>query len=74
MGRRCGSARVTGADPALNELRVRTLDERDETLRYDQLIVALGSVSRVLPSPASPSTRWASRRSPTRSRCATARS
>ena len=43
--------RVTGADPALNELYVRTLDERDETLRYDQLIVAIGSVSRVLPVP-----------------------
>ena len=43
--------RVTGADPAVNELYVRTLDERDETLRYDQLIVALGSVSRVLPVP-----------------------
>jgi NADH dehydrogenase len=43
--------RVTGADPGVNELYVRTLDERDETLRYDQLIVALGSVSRVLPVP-----------------------
>jgi NADH dehydrogenase len=30
---------------------VRTLDGRDETLRYDQLIVAVGSVSRVLPVP-----------------------
>ena len=43
--------RVTGADPGVNELYMRTLDERDETLRYDQLIVALGSVSRVLPIP-----------------------
>jgi NADH dehydrogenase len=43
--------RVTGADPGVNELYVRTLDERDETLRYDQLIIALGSVSRVLPVP-----------------------
>src|SRR5919205_3725899 len=43
--------RVTGADPGVNELYVRTLDERDETLRYDQLIVAIGSVSRVLPVP-----------------------
>ena len=41
--------RVTGADPGVNEVYVRTLDERDETLHYDQLIVALGSVSRVLP-------------------------
>jgi NADH:ubiquinone reductase (H+-translocating) len=43
--------RVTGADPGVNELYIRTLDERDETLRYDQLVVALGSVSRVLPVP-----------------------
>ena len=43
--------RVTGADPGVNELYMRTLDERDETLRYDQLVVALGSVSRVLPIP-----------------------
>src|SRR5215217_6759886 len=43
--------RVTGADPGVNELYVRTLDERDETLRYDQLIVAIGSVSRALPVP-----------------------
>ena len=43
--------RVTGADPGVNELYVRTLDQRDETIRYDQLLVALGSVSRVLPIP-----------------------
>lgn len=43
--------RVTGADPGVNEVYVRTLDQRDETLRYDQLVVALGSVSRVLPIP-----------------------
>jgi NADH:quinone reductase (non-electrogenic) len=43
--------RVTGADPGVNELYVRTLDGRDETIRYDQLIIALGSVSRVLPVP-----------------------
>jgi NADH:ubiquinone reductase (H+-translocating) len=43
--------RVTGADPGVNEVYVRTLDERDETLRYDQLVVAVGSVSRVLPVP-----------------------
>ena len=43
--------RVTGADPALNELSLRTVDGRDETLRYDQLIVALGSVPRVLHVP-----------------------
>jgi NADH dehydrogenase len=43
--------RVSGADPGINEVYVRTLDGRDETLRYDQLIVAVGSVSRVLPVP-----------------------
>jgi NADH:quinone reductase (non-electrogenic) len=42
---------VTGADPAANELRVRSIDGREETLPYDQLIVALGSVSRVMPIP-----------------------
>ena len=44
-------AHVTSADPALNELRLRSIDGRDERIRYDQLIVALGSVSRVLPVP-----------------------
>jgi NADH:ubiquinone reductase (H+-translocating) len=43
--------RVTGADPGLNELYVHTVDGREETLGYDQLIVTLGSVSRVLPVP-----------------------
>jgi len=43
--------RVTGADPGLNQVHVHTVDGRDETLRYDQLIVTLGSVSRVLPIP-----------------------
>jgi NADH dehydrogenase len=42
---------VRGADPAVNELRVHTIDGRDEHIRYDQLVVALGSVSRVLPVP-----------------------
>jgi NADH:ubiquinone reductase (H+-translocating) len=44
-------ARVTGADPTLNELHVETFDGREQRLRYDQLIVALGSVSRVLDVP-----------------------
>jgi NADH dehydrogenase len=44
-------ARVTGADPDRSELRVTTADGRAESLRYDQLVVALGSVSRVLPVP-----------------------
>src|SRR6266540_753420 len=29
---------VTGADPALNELRYESVDGREEVLRYDQLI------------------------------------
>lgn len=44
-------ARVTGADPAAKELAIVALDGREETMRYDQLIVALGSVSRTLPVP-----------------------
>ena len=44
-------ARVTDADPTLNQLHVETPDGREEALRYDQLIVALGSVSRVLDVP-----------------------
>ena len=43
--------RVESAYPARNELRLRTVDGRDEVLRYDQLIVSLGSVSRVLSVP-----------------------
>jgi NADH:ubiquinone reductase (H+-translocating) len=43
--------RVESADPARNELAVRTVDGREEVLHYDQLIVSLGSVSRVLPVP-----------------------
>src|SRR3954452_64399 len=43
--------RVSGADPTLAELRIETADGRSEAIRYDQLILALGSVSRVLPVP-----------------------
>jgi len=43
--------RVTGADPDRNVLGVRTIEGHDEELRYDQLIVALGSVSRTFPVP-----------------------
>ena len=43
--------RVTGADPARNEVHVATVDGRRETLHYDHLIVTPGSVSRVLPVP-----------------------
>ena len=43
--------RMTGADLERSELRVHTVDGRDETLHYDQLILTVGSVSRVLPIP-----------------------
>src|SRR5436190_7892881 len=42
---------VVGADPDANCLRVQTLEGHAEDLHYDQLIVALGSVSRTLPIP-----------------------
>jgi NADH dehydrogenase len=42
---------VTGADPDRSELRIHSVDGRDEILSYDQLLLALGSVSRVLPVP-----------------------
>src|SRR3954465_1182981 len=42
---------VTGADPELNELYYQRGDGHRETVKYDQLIVALGSVSRVLNVP-----------------------
>lgn len=43
--------RVTGAEPDANKLVVDSLDGRRHELRYDQLIVALGSISRTLPIP-----------------------
>lgn len=43
--------RVTGADPARDRLIVDSLDGRRHELRYDQLIIALGSISRTLPIP-----------------------
>jgi NADH dehydrogenase len=42
---------VTGVDTGANRLDYTTLDGRDEQLPYDQLIFAIGSVSRVLPIP-----------------------
>src|SRR3954447_6238217 len=42
---------VTGADPGKSELYYTSVDGRDVTMPYDQLIVAIGSVSRVLPLP-----------------------
>src|SRR5215213_10535282 len=43
--------RVTGANPDEGCITVRTLEGHEEDLRYDHLIVALGSVSRTLPIP-----------------------
>ena len=43
--------RLVGADPDRNEVHVHTVDGREETLRYDQLVLTPGSVSRVLPVP-----------------------
>jgi NADH dehydrogenase len=65
--------RVTGADPSRSEVRVTTVDGRDETLHYDQLIVTVGRSPACCPCPVSPSTASASSRSPTPSRCATGR-
>ncbi|MCW2999730.1 MAG: NAD(P)/FAD-dependent oxidoreductase [Solirubrobacterales bacterium] len=43
---------VVGADPSSNTIQVRSPEgEAVEDLRYDQLVVALGSVSRTLPVP-----------------------
>jgi NADH dehydrogenase len=44
-------ARITGATPENNRIHIRSLDGHEEDLRYDQLVVALGSVSRTLPIP-----------------------
>jgi NADH dehydrogenase len=43
--------KVTGADPVKRTLGVRRIDGEQLDLGYDQLIVALGSVSRTLPIP-----------------------
>lgn len=43
--------RVSGAEPDADRLVVDSLDGRRHELRYDQLIVALGSTSRTLPIP-----------------------
>jgi NADH dehydrogenase len=42
---------VTGADPASRTVAVKRIDGESLQLPYDQLIVALGSVSRTLPVP-----------------------
>ena len=43
--------RVTGLDADASRLDYRSGLDRDEAVQYDQLILALGSVSRVLPIP-----------------------
>src|SRR5215210_6051026 len=43
--------RVTGADPEHNRLKLTAIEGHRETIDYDHLIVALGSVSRTLPVP-----------------------
>lgn len=43
--------RVTGADPETKGLFVDTVSGDSKRLRYDQLVVALGSVNRTLPIP-----------------------
>src|SRR3954464_1251822 len=42
---------VLGADPAQNTLKIQAVEGHVEELRYDHLIVALGSLSRTLPPP-----------------------
>ena len=42
---------VVGADPDRSTIRVQSLEGDVEELSYDQLVVALGSVSRMLPVP-----------------------
>src|ERR687894_1169732 len=42
---------VTGADPDRRTVAVRSINDGEAELSYDQLIVALGSTSRTLPIP-----------------------
>ncbi len=42
---------VCGADPVAQCLRVNTIEGHEENIKYDHLIVALGSISRTLPIP-----------------------
>jgi NADH dehydrogenase len=45
---------ISGHDPAAKTVELRTREGEVEQLPYDQLLVALGSVSRVLPVPGLP--------------------
>jgi NADH:ubiquinone reductase (H+-translocating) len=42
---------IVGHDPVAKTVELRTREEESEPLPYDQLLIALGSVSRVLPVP-----------------------
>src|SRR4051794_5365827 len=42
---------VVGHDPVAKTVRLHSREGEDEDLSYDQLLLALGSVSRVLPIP-----------------------
>jgi NADH:ubiquinone reductase (H+-translocating) len=42
---------ITAHDPAARTVELRNHEGETETLRYDQLVLALGSVSRLLPVP-----------------------
>src|SRR3989442_6599796 len=42
---------IVGADPHRRTLRISALEGHAEELQYDQLVVALGSLSRTLPIP-----------------------
>jgi NADH:ubiquinone reductase (H+-translocating) len=42
---------LTGHDPAARTVEVQNHDGTEEVMRYDQLVLALGSVSRLLPVP-----------------------
>ena len=42
---------IVGHDPGARTVRLRTREGEEEDLPYDQLLLALGSVSRVLPVP-----------------------
>jgi NADH dehydrogenase len=43
--------RITGHDPAAKTIEVRSKGGEADTVPYDQLLISLGSVSRVLPVP-----------------------
>src|SRR3954447_8445031 len=44
-------ARVTSADPSRRQVTIFSAEGNLETLTYDQLVVAIGSISRTLPIP-----------------------